>query len=143
MVVPGRLQAIGTNPLVLMDGAHNPHGAAALVAELTDAVGGRAPLVGVLAILADKDVDGVLAVLAPRLDAAIATQSASPRALPADALAARMAAHGLVAEAVVPPSVALARASQMAGPGGAVLVSGSLSLLEELAPMLVQDAEAR
>ena len=109
----------------------------------TDAVGGRAPLVGVLAILADKDVDGVLAVLAPRLDAAIATQSASPRALPADALAARMAAHGLVAEAVVPPSVALARASQLAGPGGAVLVSGSLSLLEELAPMLVQDAEAR
>jgi dihydrofolate synthase/folylpolyglutamate synthase len=143
VVVPGRLQEIGSDPLVLVDGAHNPHGATALVAELAQAVGHRTPLVGVLAILADKDVEGVLAVLAPRLDAAIATQSASPRALPADALAVRMAAHGLVAEVVVPPSAALARASELAGPGGAVLVSGSLSLLEELAPMLVQDAEAR
>ena len=143
VVVPGRLQQIGTEPLVLVDGAHNPHGAAALAAELEQAVGARTPLVGVLAILADKDVDGVLAVLAPRLDAAIATQSASPRALAADELAARMAERGLLAEAVVPPSAALARASNLAGRGGAVLVSGSLSLLEELAPMLVQGAEAR
>jgi dihydrofolate synthase / folylpolyglutamate synthase len=143
VVVPGRLQEIGRNPLVLVDGAHNPHGAAALAAELGAAVGGRSPRVGVLAILADKDVDGVLAELAPQLDAAIATQSASPRALPAAVLAARMAAHGLEAEAVVSPSAALAAARERAGADGAVLVSGSLSLLEELAPMLVQGAEAR
>jgi hypothetical protein len=54
-----------------------------------------------------------------------------------------MGAHGLEAEAVVPPSAALAAARERAGTGGAVLVSGSLSLLEELAPMLVQGAEAR
>jgi hypothetical protein len=54
-----------------------------------------------------------------------------------------MAERGLLAEAVVPPSAALARASNLAGRRGAVLVSGSLSLLEELAPMLVQGAEAR
>jgi len=143
VVVPGRLQQIGSDPLVLVDGAHNPHGAAALAAELAGAVGDRAPLIGVLAILADKDVDGVLGELAPRLDAAIATQSASPRALPAADLAARMAAHGLRAEVVIPPSAALSRARERAGAGGAVLVSGSLSLLEELAPMLVQGAEAR
>jgi dihydrofolate synthase/folylpolyglutamate synthase len=143
VVVPGRLQQIGSDPLVLVDGAHNPHGAAALAAELAGAVGERAPLIGVLAILADKDVDGVLGELAPRLDAAIATQSASPRALPAADLAARMAAHGLRAEVVIPPSAALSRARERAGAGGAVLVSGSLSLLEELAPMLVQGAEAR
>jgi len=143
VAVPGRLQQIGSDPLVLVDGAHNPHGAAALAAELAGAVGDRAPLIGVLAILADKDVDGVLGELAPRLDAAIATQSASPRALPAADLAARMAAHGLRAEVVIPPSAALSRARERAGAGGAVLVSGSLSLLEELAPMLVQGAEAR
>ena len=138
MVVPGRLQAIGTDPLVLVDGAHNPHGAAALAAELPAAVGDRRPLVGVIAILADKDVDGVLDALAPRLQAAVATQSASTRALAAADLAARIGARGVPAEAVMPPSAALARAPQRAGPAGAVLVSGSLSLLEELAPLLVQ-----
>ena len=70
VVVPGRLQAIGTDPLVLVDGAHNPHGARALAAELPAAIGSRRPLVGVIAILADKDVDGVLDVLAPSLQAA-------------------------------------------------------------------------
>ncbi len=43
----------------------------------------------------------------------------------------------------MPPSAALAAARERAGAAGAVLVSGSLSLLEELAPMLVQGAEAR
>ena len=81
VVVPGRLQAIGTDPLVLVDGAHNPHGARALAAELPAAIGSRRPLVGVIAILADKDVDGVLDALAPPLQAAVATQSASTRAL--------------------------------------------------------------
>ena len=143
VVVPGRLQTIGTAPLVLVDGAHNPHGARALAAELPAAVGDRTPLVGVIAILADKDVDGVLDALAPRLQAAVATQSASPRALPAADLAARIAARGVPTEAVTPPSAALARARERAGPTGAVLVSGSLSLLEQLAPLLVQAAEAR
>ena len=143
VVVPGRLQTIGAAPLVLVDGAHNPHGARALAAELPAAVGDRTPLVGVIAILADKDVDGVLDALAPCLQAAVATQSASPRALPAADLAARIAARGVPTEAVTPPSAALARARERAGPTGAVLVSGSLSLLEQLAPLLVQAAEAR
>jgi dihydrofolate synthase/folylpolyglutamate synthase len=143
VVVPGRLQVIGADPLVLVDGAHNPHGARALAAELPAAIGSRRPLVGVIAILADKDVDGVLDALAPQLQAAVATQSASTRALPAADLAARIAARGIPAEAVVPPSAALARAREQAGRAGAVLVSGSLSVLEELAPLLVQPMEAR
>jgi dihydrofolate synthase/folylpolyglutamate synthase len=142
VVVPGRLQAIGREPLVLVDGAHNPHGARALAAELPAAVGDLRPLVGVIAILADKDVDGVLDALVPSLQAAVATQSASPRALDATDLAARITARGVPTEVVAPPSAALARAREQAGPAGAVLVSGSLSLLEELAPLLVQAAEA-
>ena len=96
-----------------------------------------------IAILADKDVDGVLDALTPHLQAAVATQSASTRALAAADLAARIGARGVPAEAVMPPSAALAQARRRAGPTGAVLVSGSLSLLEELAPLLVQPAEAR
>ena len=142
VVVPGRLQAIGSDPLVLVDGAHNPHGARALAAELPAAVRDRRPLVGVIAILADKDVDGVLDELVPSLQAAVATQSGSPRALDAADLAARIVARGVSAEVVMPPSAALSRAREQAGPAGAVLVSGSLSLLEELAPLLVRAAEA-
>jgi dihydrofolate synthase/folylpolyglutamate synthase len=142
VVVPGRLQAIGADPLVLVDGAHNPHGARALAAELPAAIGDLRPLVGVIAILADKDVDGVLDALVPELQAVVATQSASPRALPAADLAARVVVRGVSAEVVTPPSAALARARERAGRRGAVLVSGSLSLLEELAPLLVPAREA-
>ena len=95
-----------------------------------------------IAILADKDVDGVLDELVPRLQAAVATQSASPRALAATDLAARIIARGVPAEVVTPPSAALSRAREVAGPTGTVLVAGSLSLLEELAPLLVQAAGA-
>ncbi len=118
VVVPGRLQTIGSEPLVLVDGAHNPHGARALAAELPAAVGDRRPLVGVIAILADKDVDGVLDELAPCLQAAVATQSASPRALAAADLAARIAARGVPAEVCTPPSAALARARDAGRSGG-------------------------
>ena len=80
--------------------------------------GDRRPLVGVIAILADKDVDGVLDELVPSLQAAVATQSGSPRALDAADLAARIVARGVPAEVVTPPSAALARAREQAGRGG-------------------------
>jgi dihydrofolate synthase/folylpolyglutamate synthase len=142
VVVPGRLQRIGTAPLVLVDGAHNPHGAAVLARELPSATDHRRPLVGVLAILADKDVDGVLDHLAPLLDRAFATRSGSARALRADDLAARLAARGVPAVAVDRPQAALAAARGAAGADGAVLVCGSLSLLEDLAA-IVPDVERR
>ncbi len=131
--VPGRLEVVAEAPLTLLDGAHNPHGAAALAADLPEATGGRRPLVGVIAILADKDVDGVCAALAPVLDRAVATQSASPRALAAEALATRLSAAGVRVEVSLPPAAAVVRARGLAGPDGAVIVCGSLTLLAELA----------
>ena len=131
--VPGRLEVLGRYPLVLRDAAHNPDGAATLARELPRAVAGASPVVGVLAILADKDVDGVVAALAPALDAVVATQTPSERALPAERLLAAAEAHGLAGEAVADPSAALARARHRAGSGGAVVVCGSLTLLAQLA----------
>ena len=131
--VPGRLEAIGRYPLVLRDAAHNPDGARTLARELPRALRGARPVVGVVALLADKDVDGVLAALAPVLDAVIATATASDRALSADRLVAAAEGHGLAAEAVAEPADALARARHRAGAGGAVVICGSLTLLEALA----------
>jgi dihydrofolate synthase/folylpolyglutamate synthase len=130
VVQPGRLEVVASDPLVVLDGAHNPQGAAVLAAELDGVAGGRRPRVGVLGIFADKDVDGILDALAPALDRVVATAA---RALPAPELAARLRAHGLEADAVEPPTAAIARARELAGAGGAVVVAGSLGLLAELA----------
>src|SRR5207244_10889651 len=62
--IPGRLQAVGRDPLVLYDGAHNPAGAEALAAALPEIVGSR-PLVAAIGVLDDKDAAGMLRALLP------------------------------------------------------------------------------
>src|SRR5262249_14423617 len=81
-VGPGRSARTG-----LVDAAHSPHGMTATVAAVTEAFGFRR-LVGVVAVLADKDARGMLAVLEPVLDEIVVTQNSSSRRLPADELAA-------------------------------------------------------
>ncbi len=84
---PGRLEPVRSGPTVLLDGAHNPAAATALVATLGESFSFRR-LVGVVAVLADKDAAGLLGALEPVLDHVVVTQSSSPRAMPADRLAA-------------------------------------------------------
>ncbi len=131
--VPGRLEVIGRYPLVLRDAAHNPDGARALAAELPRALRGASPVVGVIALLADKDAEGFLEAIGPALDAVVVTATASERALPAERLLELCAARGLEAEAVDDPEQALVRARFRAGSSGAVVVTGSLTLLGALA----------
>lgn len=132
-IVPGRLQQIGEDPLVIVDGAHNPEGAATLRGELAEALAGRSPRIGVLAVLRDKDVDGIVTALEGAFDGVIATATSSGRALPAADLAAR-AGRIAPADVVTPPAAALRAACERAGEAGAVVVCGSLSLLADLAP---------
>jgi len=133
VIVPGRLEVIGRYPLVIRDAAHNPDGARVLAEELERALHGATPVIGVLALLADKDVDGVLSALAWSFDAIIATATESERALPAGRLVDACAAHGIEAEVVPDPEAALTRARFRAGSEGAVVIAGSLTLLEALA----------
>jgi dihydrofolate synthase/folylpolyglutamate synthase len=87
VTAPGRLERVRTAPAVLVDAAHNPHGARALAAALTDEFGFRR-LIGVVAVLRDKDVTGMLEALEPVLDEVVVTRNGSPRALDVDELAA-------------------------------------------------------
>ncbi len=89
---PGRLERMRSAPTVFVDAAHNPAGAAALARTLTGEFDFRF-LVGVLSVLADKDVDGILAALEPAFDSVVVTHNGSPRALDVEslALAARQA----------------------------------------------------
>jgi dihydrofolate synthase/folylpolyglutamate synthase len=84
---PGRLEIVRSAPTVLVDGAHNPAGASALVEALRESYAFE-KLVGVVAILRDKDAAAMLAALEPVLDVVVLTEVASPRAASADELAA-------------------------------------------------------
>ncbi|WP_431885937.1 bifunctional folylpolyglutamate synthase/dihydrofolate synthase [Micromonospora wenchangensis] len=83
---PGRLEKVRNAPTVLLDGAHNPHGMAATVTALQEEFA-FSKLVGVLAVLGDKDAAGLLELLEPVLDSLVVTRNSSPRAMPADELA--------------------------------------------------------
>ncbi|HEU0189773.1 MAG TPA: folylpolyglutamate synthase/dihydrofolate synthase family protein [Mycobacterium sp.] len=84
---PGRLERMRSAPTVFIDAAHNPAGAAALAKTLADEFDFRF-LVGVVSVLADKDVDGILAALEPVFDRIVVTHNGSPRALDVETLAA-------------------------------------------------------
>jgi dihydrofolate synthase / folylpolyglutamate synthase len=83
---PGRLERMRSAPTVFIDAAHNPAGARALAQALAGEFDFRF-LVGVVSILADKDVGGILAPLEPVFDRLVVTHNGSPRALDVESLA--------------------------------------------------------
>jgi dihydrofolate synthase/folylpolyglutamate synthase len=83
---PGRLEVVRTGPTVLVDATHNPVGMAATVAAITEEFG-FTRLIGVLAVMADKDAVGVLEELEPIIDELIVTRNSSPRSMSAHELA--------------------------------------------------------
>lgn len=162
---PGRLELLtvagagprGSTAEVLLDGAHNPAGAAALAAALDELRPGLrehggarpAPVTLVLAIMGDKDLAGVLGALAAASSLAgarvIATQVEGPRALPATSLAAgwRTVAgtHGGSIGVIPEPVAAVAEA--VATAEGPVVVAGSLYVVGAARGLLVDDPDLR
>ncbi|HSF36668.1 MAG TPA: folylpolyglutamate synthase/dihydrofolate synthase family protein [Nocardioides sp.] len=143
---PGRLEIIRRSPTVLLDAAHNPHGAEAVVAALEDSFS-FSPLVGVLGVMEDKDHEGLLAVFEPHLAHVVCTQNSTPRSMSAAALG-RAAAEifGEDRVSVVPDLAdAIDRAATLAEAGeaidvsigaGAVLVTGSVVTVGEARSLL-------
>jgi dihydrofolate synthase/folylpolyglutamate synthase len=131
---PGRLQLVGVEPSVLVDAAHNPHGAAALAEALTTYFGFD-EVVAVVGILTDKDTDGIIAALNPVVARFYATQSHSERSLPADDLADRIAllAGDVKTHRSTDLAEALASAREWAAeaPRRAVIVTGSITVVGE------------
>ena len=129
---PGRLEVMRRSPAILIDAAHNPHGARATAAALAESFDFER-IVGVLAVLRGKDVHGLLTALEPVLDEVVVTQNSSARCLPADELAEQaMAVFGELRVTVVPGLAdAIDQAASLAEEVGlysaaGVLVTGSV-----------------
>ena len=128
--LPGRLERRSESPLEIWDGAHNLDGVGWLLPRVPDR-----RYVIVASILADKDVEGMLAALSALGETLVATESGNSRVLPAPELA-RLGDRWFPRTETEPqPARALAAARAIAGPGGAVLVTGSLYLLADLAAL--------
>ncbi len=135
-IVPGRMELVPGAPAVLLDGAHNPAGIAALAAALPDALAQR-PRVAVVSVLGDKDLAAMTAALAGAVDLVVATASAHRRAVSPEAVRAAARDAGVESVVAASPQAAIGTARAAAGPEGAVIVCGSLYLLAELRPRLV------
>ncbi len=146
---PGRLEVVRRSPTIVLDAAHNPHGAEATAAAVgTDF--GFTRLIGVLGVLSDKDARGIIAAFEPVLAEVVITNVPGPRSMDADALAAQaVEIFGEDRVEVVPrlddaieAAVALAEdgADDLGGLG--VLVTGSV-VLAGAARHLLQGTPAR
>ncbi|WGX95276.1 folylpolyglutamate synthase/dihydrofolate synthase family protein [Nocardioides sp. L-11A] len=136
---PGRLEVIRRSPTIVLDAAHNPHGAQATAAALEDSFQFD-PLIGVIGVMGDKDAEGLLAAFEPHLAHVVVTQNATARALPADQLAVvarevfgddRVSVVPLLADAIDAAAARAEAAGSDALSSGAVLVTGSVVTVGE------------
>lgn len=139
--MPARIEVIRRHPLLLLDGCHNPDGAAALASTLADA-GYEGNLVGVMGVLKDKDHTPMLEALSDTFDKVFTVTPDCPRAMTAEELEEAARYHldvevgGSVRQAIC-KAVEYADYHNLAG----VVVCGSLYLAAEARPILLEEAE--
>jgi dihydrofolate synthase / folylpolyglutamate synthase len=128
---PGRLELLTPGPPpVLVDGAHNPAGAAALAAALAADFPATRRLL-VLGVAADKDLDGIVATLAPVVAQVYATAAQHPRSASRETVARAARAHGLPVKTIPTVAAAIRFAQLQRHPGDLVVVAGSLYVVAE------------
>lgn len=122
---PGRFEVLRQHPPVVIDSAHNPYSARALKQALEDYYPDW-PVVLLLGVLGDKDIEGILQELLPRVASVITSDSAHPRAMDPERLAELVAQYDCPVKAVPHMADALDYALQMAGEDHLVLATGSI-----------------
>jgi dihydrofolate synthase / folylpolyglutamate synthase len=143
---PGRLEVLRRSPTVVLDSAHNPHGARASAAAVQESFA-FSPLIGVVGVMADKDVEGVLDAYEPVLSRIVCTQNSTSRAMPAESLgeiargifgADRVEVHRRLDDAIE-AGIGMAEDADSEGIGlgsGGVLVTGSVITAGEARTLL-------
>ena len=139
---PGRLQLIRTEPSLLLDGAHNPAGALILAKALRAEFSSR-PLVAVIAVLGEKDAEGLVSSLSEIFDTAVITESSSPRTMPIGELEPiAVASLGCRVSATSDFKIALEQAKQRAIEiDGMVVVTGSITLVGDVIKLIQEESD--
>lgn len=140
--VPGRIEIVGREPLVVLDGAHNVAGAHALARALAEELWHGADTVAVVGLLHGRDPSAMLDALAPAgVRSVVACPAPSPRTLPASDIADAARALGLRALVADTVGDAVTLALGEVGPDGMLLVTGSLYVVAEARARFVSSTE--
>jgi dihydrofolate synthase/folylpolyglutamate synthase len=126
----GRFEVLNTNPTVVVDSAHNRDSALKLRIAMDDYFPGR-PVTMIFGASRDKDLEGMLAELLPRVSTLIITQADHPRAAEPAVLTDLAHSHGVRVEVVSPVARALEVGLRTLRVEGVLLVTGSLFVVGE------------
>ena len=129
MAVPARFEVVARQPLVVIDGAHNPDGLAASAETLADQFTVLGQVIWVVGMMRDKDPDAMLDAIeasGARCDMVVCCAPNWPRALPAAELAAAVRNRGIDAETAGDVAEAVDRALALSTEEDAIVVTGSL-----------------
>lgn len=128
---PGRLEVLKRNPTLLIDGAHNIHGARALKRSIEEMFN-YDRLIAVIGVLGDKDVDGILEEIIPLCDTVIITKPNNPRAISLDKLKEKIEALGKEVLMYADISDAVDKSLEVSEKGDLVLYCGSLYMIGDV-----------
>ena len=129
VAVPARFEVVSRQPLVVIDGAHNPDGLAAAATTLADQFTVLGAVTWVVGMMSDKDPDAMLGVIAAseaRCDLVVCCAPDWPRALPAAEVAATARNRGIDAEVAGNVAEAVERALALSTEEDAVIITGSM-----------------
>jgi len=129
---PARTERVHVSPPIVIDTCHNPQAVASALDTMEEAFA-FTPQIGIWAMMADKDVRGVLQLLEPRLSQVVLTQAVSARAMPAAALgevAGEIFGEDrvVVRDNLVDAIDAAVQVADEAGPGAGIFLGGSVAL---------------
>lgn len=139
--LPARLELLSEQPVVLLDGAHNPGGAEALGDAIKAYLPGKR-VVGVMGMLSDKDSGAALHTLGPLFSSIITLEPDSPRALKSEDLAKRAREYCADVIPLHDYQEAFSQALLKAGEDGAVVICGSLYLAGAIRPVILDAFQA-
>ena len=138
--VPGRLEVIGRHPLVVVDGAHNVAGMITLARSLIEEFAAEEESVAVVGMLTGRDPSAMLeALLTAGIRSVVACAPDTPRAMAPEVVAEAAAGLGMEVTTVATPMQAVGVAIDRAGPGGRVVVCGSLYVVADARALLVSE----
>ena len=126
----GRFQVLSSSPTVIVDSAHNRDSALKLRIAMDDYFPGR-HVTMIFGASEDKDLEGMLAELLPRVSKLVVTQADHPRSADPEVLTNLAHSHGVRVEVVHPVSLALKHGLEMLGPEDVLVVTGSIFVVGE------------